>query len=236
MSSVLISLFFVIPVFLWLYAIIDILRNEFSGSNKIIWLLVTLFLPAVGAILYFFIGRKQKIPSGPCIVQSSPPPTTDTSEPITSAEDAEEPPKLVVPAVTSKASKTSTSKQIILVTLIASFAVIGIVYGLIRIFEKKEKTIDFVVTDNYTPAGGTAVNLEFFIKDHTDLHWGPFYLQYSGTPLHSRLNCTKGETICYGAWSNDNQNKYWGCGKDCKEENIGKCYKCDDTTVGLELH
>ena len=47
-----------IPVII---ALIDILRNEFEGSNKIIWVLVVLFFGLIGAILYYFIGRKQKI-------------------------------------------------------------------------------------------------------------------------------------------------------------------------------
>ncbi|MBZ9778993.1 PLD nuclease N-terminal domain-containing protein [Psychroflexus sp. CAK8W] len=42
-------------------ALIDILRNEFNGSNKIVWVLVVLLTNFFGAILYFLIGRKQKI-------------------------------------------------------------------------------------------------------------------------------------------------------------------------------
>ncbi len=53
-----IPVFFIIPVVI---ALIDILKNEFEGDNKIIWVLVVLFLWLIGAILYYFIGRKQKI-------------------------------------------------------------------------------------------------------------------------------------------------------------------------------
>ena len=42
-------------------ALIDIVRNEFSGNNKIVWLLVVLFGYTLGALLYFIFGRKQKI-------------------------------------------------------------------------------------------------------------------------------------------------------------------------------
>ena len=48
---------FLIPIF----AVIDILRSEFTDNNKIIWLLVVIFLCLIGAILYFAIGQKQKI-------------------------------------------------------------------------------------------------------------------------------------------------------------------------------
>ena len=42
-------------------ALVDILRNEFKGNNKIVWILVVLFLPFLGSLLYFGIGRRQKI-------------------------------------------------------------------------------------------------------------------------------------------------------------------------------
>ena len=45
----------------WIIALVDILRSEFTGSNKIVWLLVVIFLPVIGFLLYFLIGRKQKI-------------------------------------------------------------------------------------------------------------------------------------------------------------------------------
>lgn len=42
-------------------ALVDILRSKFNGDNKIVWLLVVLFTNFFGAILYFLIGRKQKV-------------------------------------------------------------------------------------------------------------------------------------------------------------------------------
>ncbi len=42
-------------------ALIDILKSEFKGNEKIIWVLVVLFTNFFGAILYFLIGRSQKI-------------------------------------------------------------------------------------------------------------------------------------------------------------------------------
>lgn len=44
-----------------LIALIDILRNEFTGSNKLIWVVVCILLPFLGPLLYFAIGRNQKI-------------------------------------------------------------------------------------------------------------------------------------------------------------------------------
>ena len=42
-------------------ALIDIFKSEFEGNNKIVWVIVVLFINIIGAILYFNIGRKQKI-------------------------------------------------------------------------------------------------------------------------------------------------------------------------------
>lgn len=47
---------------LWLVALVDILKSDFKdGLTKIIWLALVVFLPFLGSILYFFIGRDQKI-------------------------------------------------------------------------------------------------------------------------------------------------------------------------------
>jgi hypothetical protein len=54
---IVVGLGFLLP----LIALIDILRNEFEGSNKIIWVLVVLFFPFIGTLLYFIIGTGQKI-------------------------------------------------------------------------------------------------------------------------------------------------------------------------------
>ena len=50
-----------VPIGLMLIAFVDILNSEFTGSNKIVWLLAVILVPLVGPIAYFFIGRKQKV-------------------------------------------------------------------------------------------------------------------------------------------------------------------------------
>lgn len=54
---IMITLVFIIPII----ALIDILRRKFIGNNKLIWLIVVILLNILGAILYFSIGRYQKI-------------------------------------------------------------------------------------------------------------------------------------------------------------------------------
>ncbi|MBY0539911.1 MAG: PLDc N-terminal domain-containing protein [Campylobacterales bacterium] len=65
MSAILLSSFlmtFVIFTFiLYIYILIDILKHEFTGYNKIIWILVLVFFPVLGAILYLVLGRSQRI-------------------------------------------------------------------------------------------------------------------------------------------------------------------------------
>lgn len=45
----------------WLLAFVDILKSDFRGNNKLIWLVAIIFVPIIGPIAYLFIGRRQKI-------------------------------------------------------------------------------------------------------------------------------------------------------------------------------
>jgi ATP-dependent Zn protease len=48
----------------FLIAAIDILKNRFSSDvEKLIWILVVIFVPLLGPILYLLIGTKQKLSS-----------------------------------------------------------------------------------------------------------------------------------------------------------------------------
>jgi len=43
-------------------AIVDIVKSDFKGENdKLIWILIAIFLGLIGTLLYFIIGTKQKI-------------------------------------------------------------------------------------------------------------------------------------------------------------------------------
>ena len=51
----------IIPGIFWFWALIDVLKSEFTNSaNKLIWVLVIILLPPLGAVLYLIIGRKQR--------------------------------------------------------------------------------------------------------------------------------------------------------------------------------
>ena len=48
---------------LWIMAIIDCAKNEPSANdnNKVVWLLIIIFLHFVGAVLYYLVRRPQRI-------------------------------------------------------------------------------------------------------------------------------------------------------------------------------
>jgi hypothetical protein len=54
-----------VPLLLWLaltlIALIDILQHDFKGYDKIIWILLIIFLNPIGLLLYYIIGRKQRL-------------------------------------------------------------------------------------------------------------------------------------------------------------------------------
>lgn len=62
MEIVIILFFFILPFVLCIVALVDVLKSDFEGNNKIVWVLVVILLPVIGAVLYFSIGMKQKNP------------------------------------------------------------------------------------------------------------------------------------------------------------------------------
>ncbi len=43
-----------------LIALIDVLTGRFEGNDKIVWVILIIFLPFIGAVLYFLIGRARR--------------------------------------------------------------------------------------------------------------------------------------------------------------------------------
>jgi hypothetical protein len=40
-------------------AIIDLIRINLDSSQKLLWIIIILFLPILGSVLYFLMGRNQ---------------------------------------------------------------------------------------------------------------------------------------------------------------------------------
>ncbi len=49
-----------IAIGLWIYCLINILKNKFEQNDKIIWILVVVFLPLLGSFLYLLIGKNKR--------------------------------------------------------------------------------------------------------------------------------------------------------------------------------
>ncbi len=60
--SCVIGLVAVLGSIFWIWMIIDCASNEPSGTNdKIVWLLVIIFIHFVGALIYYFVRRPERI-------------------------------------------------------------------------------------------------------------------------------------------------------------------------------
>ncbi|MFT6053494.1 MAG: hypothetical protein ACJAS3_003685 [Roseivirga sp.] len=56
-----IILFYTSLIVLWIVALVNCLKNNFDINLKIIWVLVIIFIPFLGSILYLTIGKNQRI-------------------------------------------------------------------------------------------------------------------------------------------------------------------------------
>lgn len=44
-----------------IWALVDVIKSEFTKpNNKIVWVLIIVFMPILGSILYLIIGRDQR--------------------------------------------------------------------------------------------------------------------------------------------------------------------------------
>jgi hypothetical protein len=48
-----------VSIVLWMYAITNLLKSSFEKDDKLIWLLVIIFIPIIGSLFYVFIGKKE---------------------------------------------------------------------------------------------------------------------------------------------------------------------------------
>ena len=54
-------LFYIACFIFWLWMLIDLLISGSSTGTKILWVILMLFLPLLGSILYFFLARKKAL-------------------------------------------------------------------------------------------------------------------------------------------------------------------------------
>jgi len=51
---------FVAILVLPVLALVHMLRNDFKGRHRLIWVLIIIFLPLFGSILYFIMGKRYR--------------------------------------------------------------------------------------------------------------------------------------------------------------------------------
>ena len=61
-GGLIITLLVILFIFLIpLLALLNVLMSDFRGNEKIMWVLIIIFLPFLGSLIYFLIGRDKRI-------------------------------------------------------------------------------------------------------------------------------------------------------------------------------
>ena len=61
MISIVMGLLILVATIFWIIMLIHALTNRsLTGVEKLVWVIVILFLHGLGALIYFFVGRKQQ--------------------------------------------------------------------------------------------------------------------------------------------------------------------------------
>lgn len=55
------TLFLVFMVILEIIAIVDVTQTSLSGKKKLLWIILILCVPFLGVVLYFLLGRPEKL-------------------------------------------------------------------------------------------------------------------------------------------------------------------------------
>ncbi|WP_339697881.1 PLD nuclease N-terminal domain-containing protein [uncultured Roseivirga sp.] len=50
-----------LAVLLPILCLVSILKHQFNGNDKLVWVLVVIFVPILGPILYLTMGRKKRL-------------------------------------------------------------------------------------------------------------------------------------------------------------------------------
>lgn len=53
------ALFGLVVLVLDIVAIVDIVKSSMDSGKKVLWILLVVFLPLIGMVLYFVIGKKK---------------------------------------------------------------------------------------------------------------------------------------------------------------------------------
>lgn len=85
-------------------------------------------------------------------------------------------------------------------------------------------------------ATGVPVGVAFYAQSR-NWCWPDCDKQYTFRDANAhtiRIDCQRGETVCWGAWRVDNPSRYWGVGPNNEHNCRTCCYTCDGTTTPIE--
>ncbi|MGF1554828.1 PLDc N-terminal domain-containing protein [Paucihalobacter sp.] len=60
---IIVTIIFFLFLLLPFLALISIVKNKFPDNDKLVWVLIVLLLPVLGAVLYFILGRGKQLKS-----------------------------------------------------------------------------------------------------------------------------------------------------------------------------
>jgi len=90
--------------------------------------------------------------------------------------------------------------------------------------QAQESDVTFVMKNSHP----NALRVELYSQDR-DHVWpgeGQDYYLDDGETKQMSLSCQEGESICYGAWIDGDENTYWGVGPNNSQKCDNCCYTC----------
>jgi len=84
--------------------------------------------------------------------------------------------------------------------------------------------VTFVMNNHHPNA--VEVQLYSDSRDHVWPDSDEVYLLDDGETKTMSVECEEGESICYGAWIQGDQNTFWGVGPDNSQKCDNCCYTC----------
>ena len=106
----------------------------------------------------------------------------------------------------------------------ASRAALALLSVLVLVAPAVAADVTFIM-NNHHP---NAVEVELYSQDREYVWPGnnqDFYLN-DGETKSLPISCNEGESICYGAWVDGDEETYWGVGPGNKEKCEDCCYTC----------
>ena len=81
------------------------------------------------------------------------------------------------------------------------------------------------------------INMKFYSRDGDRIWPGnnEVYVLPRGSSRTYTLACRPGASICYGAWPDGNNSKYWGVGRSLNNACSNCCYTCGQTNPSRNL-